>query len=75
MTLTKSKYMVTKDGLIGVEVTHFGGEKYQVLGECRLSNGKIHRSISGVTTDVPERVIEIVAGKIHALRPYASNKL
>lgn len=76
MTLTKSKYIKTKDGLIGIEVTYFGNCRYQVLGECRLHHtGSIHRSISGVTADSHEDVLEIVVSKIRALRPYAGRKL
>lgn len=76
MTLTKSKYMKTKDGLIGIEITYFGNCRYQVLGECRLHHtGVVHRSISGVTADSHEDVLEIVVSKIRALRPYAGRKL
>lgn len=75
MTLTKSKYALTSDGKIGVEITHFGDYEYQVLGECRLQNGKVHRSISEVFTDKPDDLIGMVAIKIYALRPYAIHKL
>ena len=76
MTLTKSKYMKTKDGLIGIKVTYFGDGRYLVLGECKLHHtGSIHRSISNVTADSHEDVLEIVVSKIRALRPYAGHKL
>ena len=68
--------MKTKDGLIGIEITYFGNCRYQVLGECRLHHtGVVHRSISGVTADSHEDVLEIVVSKIRALRPYAGRKL
>ena len=75
MTLTKSKYALTSDGKIGVEIKHFGDDKYHLLDECRLQDGKVHRSISKVVTDKPDDLISMVAIKIYALRPYAIHKL